>query len=138
MTQLESIEPQIIITKSFDFEASHILPFHDGKCSRLHGHSYRLEVSLIGPVWHTTPPHEPGEGMVMDFQHISDVIKPEIKTRWDHYHLNDSVHPNPTAENLVSVWAAFLRLQFRSMLWKITLYETATSSATWMRDMPHE
>ncbi len=53
------------VTRSFSFEAAHQLPWHPGKCRRLHGHNYRLEVTVQGPV---------GEnGVVMDFDDLSAV-----------------------------------------------------------------
>jgi 6-pyruvoyltetrahydropterin/6-carboxytetrahydropterin synthase len=67
------------LTKTFRFEASHVLPKHPGKCSRLHGHSWVLHVSVSGPINIDT-------GFVMDFADISAVVKPLIK-RLDHRHL---------------------------------------------------
>lgn len=67
------------LTKTFRFEASHILPKHPGKCSRLHGHSWVLHVSVEGPV-------NPETGFVVDYADISAVVKPLIE-RLDHRHL---------------------------------------------------
>ncbi|KKM61500.1 hypothetical protein LCGC14_1531160 [marine sediment metagenome] len=67
------------LTKTYRFEASHILPKHPGKCSRLHGHSWILHVSVEGPI-------NPETGFVMDFADISEVVEPLIK-RLDHKHL---------------------------------------------------
>jgi len=71
-----------IIVKSFEFEASHQLPYHDGKCRNLHGHSYKLDVILQGePV---TDVGSPQEGMVVDFGEVSAVVKPRIIEKLDH------------------------------------------------------
>lgn len=67
------------LSKEFRFEASHILPKHPGKCSRLHGHSWVLTVSVEGPVNSTS-------GFVMDYADISAMVKPLIE-RLDHRHL---------------------------------------------------
>ncbi len=67
------------ITKTYRFEASHILPKHPGKCSRLHGHSWVLHVSVEGPI-------NPETGFVMDFGDISKVVKPLVESL-DHRHL---------------------------------------------------
>lgn len=67
------------ITKTYRFEASHILPRHPGKCSRLHGHSWVLHVSVEGSI-------NPETGFVMDFGDISKVVKPIVE-KLDHRHL---------------------------------------------------
>src|SRR5258708_39836826 len=61
-----------ILTKVFVFEAAHFLPEHEGKCARMHGHSYRLEVSLRGPV-QEAPGSE--QGMVLDFGTLSALCR---------------------------------------------------------------
>src|SRR5271170_4410731 len=73
------------IRKQFSFEASHVLPHHAGKCSRLHGHSYRLDVSVSGPLAVAGP----GTGMVIDFDELSRVVRATIAERLDHRHLNE-------------------------------------------------
>ncbi len=67
------------LTKTYRFEASHILPKHPGKCSRLHGHSWVLHVSVEGLI-------NPETGFVMDFGDISKVVKPLVE-KLDHRHL---------------------------------------------------
>ena len=86
------------IRKSFTFEAAHVLPHHPGKCARLHGHSYRLEVALEGPL----QPTGPAAGMVEDFEALSRVVEETVIEALDHRSLNDLMD-NPTAENIV-VW----------------------------------
>jgi len=79
------------ITRSFRFEAAHQLPWHPGKCQRLHGHGYRLEVTVEGPVG--------DDGMVLDFADLEAVVERVVLSRYDHRYLND-VLDNPTAELL--------------------------------------
>ena len=67
------------LRKTFRFEASHILPKHPGKCSRLHGHSWVLHVSVNGTV-------NPETGFVQDFADISKVVQPIVEAL-DHRHL---------------------------------------------------
>src|SRR5271154_3707984 len=86
------------IRKQFAFEAAHVLPHHQGKCSRLHGHSYRLDVTLAGPLQDDGP----ARGMVVDFDAVSRVVKAGVIEELDHRSLNDLV-PNPTCENVI-VW----------------------------------
>ncbi len=61
-----------IITREFTFEACHHLPGHRGKCRRPHGHSYRLQISLRGPILNT--PGESSDGMVMDFDDLKQIV----------------------------------------------------------------
>jgi 6-pyruvoyltetrahydropterin/6-carboxytetrahydropterin synthase len=83
------------IFKEFSFEAAHRLPFvpEDHKCSRLHGHSFRVEVHVRGEV-------DEESGWIMDFADIKDAFKP-IHQQLDHYYLNEIAGlENPTSENL--------------------------------------
>jgi queuosine biosynthesis protein QueD len=67
------------ICKEFTFEASHVLPHHKGKCSNLHGHSWKLTVYMRGPV-------DTESGMVVDYADIKSSIQP-IVDELDHAHL---------------------------------------------------
>lgn len=88
------------IRKSFTFEAAHVLPFHPGKCARMHGHSYRLEVAIEGPL----QAEGPAAGMVEDFEVVSRRVKAAVIEPLDHTTLNDLIE-NPTAERiLVWIW----------------------------------
>src|SRR6266849_3490794 len=92
-----------LLTKTFHFEAAHQLPGHAGKCARLHGHSYRLEVSLRGPL--KRAPGESDDGMVMDLQDLSALLRQEVLARLDHQFLNDILEERTTAENLAHwIW----------------------------------
>jgi 6-pyruvoyltetrahydropterin/6-carboxytetrahydropterin synthase len=108
----------VLIRKSFTFEAAHVLPNHPGKCSRLHGHSYRLDVTLAGPL----QPDGPAAGMVEDFEVVSRVVKAAVIAELDHRSLNELIE-NPTAENIVRwVWG---RLSAElPLLTELTLWET--------------
>lgn len=116
------------ISKCWTFDASHQLPNHAGKCSRLHGHTYRVQVEVRGPIQGQHGGSD--EGMVMDFAQISRVWKDQLEPLLDHRHLNDSV-PGlelTTAENL----AAWLLDAFRTNgvpATAVTVNETPTSSA---------
>lgn len=72
-----------LITKDLGtFDAAHQLPFHDSKCRNLHGHTYRVEVTLVGMI---NPQHaHPKMGMVIDFSLVKEVWETRIKSRVDH------------------------------------------------------
>ncbi|HEX9969730.1 MAG TPA: 6-carboxytetrahydropterin synthase QueD [Acidimicrobiales bacterium] len=106
------------ITRSFDFEAAHELPWHPGKCRRLHGHNYRFEVTVEGPL--------DERGVVLDFDDLKAVVKAEVVDRYDHRYLND-FFDNPTAELVAQdVWK---RLEAAGLaVVRVRLWETADSS----------
>ena len=88
------------LTKEYRFEAAHRLPCvpEGHKCSRLHGHSYKVEVSVAGPV-------DPATGWLIDFGVIDDAWA-ELFVRFDHHNLNDVPGlENSTCENIaIYLW----------------------------------
>jgi len=141
---------KIRVTKEFGFEMAHALWNYDGACKNIHGHSYRLFVTIIG-----TPESDsmnPKYGMVMDFKDLKSIVKGEIVDVLDHalvVYRNaegeslDAVRKmyekvlvfdfQPTCENLVAFTAEKLRavLPGHTELHSLRLYETATSYAEW-------
>jgi 6-pyruvoyltetrahydropterin/6-carboxytetrahydropterin synthase len=111
------------IRKQFRFEAAHVLPHHPGKCSRLHGHSYRFEVALEGPI----QTDGPAKGMIVDFDEIGAIVKPAIVERLDHASLNDFM-PNPTAEH-IALWIWNELATKLKGLTEIVVWETPTACA---------
>lgn len=112
------------ITKLFTFEAAHQLPNHNGKCARLHGHSYRIEVTVTGNLISTGS----SEGMIIDFADISKIVKKEIVDQWDHQFLNEILKITPTAELLAT--EAFQKLKKANLpVIKVRLWETPGSYA---------
>lgn len=113
------------IFKQFTIEAAHRLPNlpETHKCSRVHGHSFRIEVHVSGVV------KEP-DGWVQDFAGIKEAFRPVFDTL-DHYYLNDiDGLENPTCENLARwIW---LRLKpALPGLSRITVRETCTSGCVY-------
>jgi len=95
-----------------------------GKCSlpNFHGHNYELEVKVVGEP-------DPQTGYVMDMKVLSDLIKNEIHSRFDHKNLNldteEFKNINPTAENIAIVIYELLRNKIESKFdLQIRLYET--------------
>ncbi len=118
-----------LITKIFRFEAAHNLPGHRGKCARLHGHSYRLDVTLRGPI--KDVPEQSDHGMVMDFEDLSQIVRASIIERLDHSMLNEATGIHTTAENLTHwIWDALVAAGLpESLLYRIRMWETDTSFA---------
>jgi 6-pyruvoyltetrahydropterin/6-carboxytetrahydropterin synthase len=116
-----------ILTKQFRFEAAHQLPNHRGKCARLHGHSYMLEVSLRGPV--KAERGESDDGMVVDLDVIKEVVQAAVISRVDHFNLNEIIDGPTTAERIAHwIWDRLEEADpaFAAMLYRIRLWETAT------------
>jgi len=111
------------IGATFTFEASHLLPKHQGKCKNHHGHSYKLEVQFDGEV--VQEENSTIDGMVVDFGDVKDMVKSLIIDNLDHRHLNDIMY-NPTAEHLAR--DIFMKLEFATVgkgpkLVKVKLWE---------------
>lgn len=116
------------IFKVFTFEAAHRLPYApaDHKCSRLHGHSFRVEAHVTGPVGATS-------GWVMDFAEVKASFDPLLELL-DHRYLNDIEGlENPTSELLAKwIWD---RLKPRLPgLSRIVVHETCTSGCDYRGD----
>jgi 6-pyruvoyltetrahydropterin/6-carboxytetrahydropterin synthase len=142
--------PKIRVTKRFHFEMAHTLYEYDGLCRNIHGHSYYLEVTLIGEP--RNEPKHPKDGMVMDFGEMKELVKTQIVNRFDHALMVNSLIPEkqkeilrqtterfivvdfqPTSENMVVYIAEILQQHLPSgvNLFSVRLYETATSFAEW-------
>lgn len=123
------------LEKSFRFEASHRLPSHDGKCQRLHGHSFGLMVVVEGDDGSLTPPgHGPKAGMLMDYGDLSALVKPLLEECLDHHHLNDTTGlTDPTSENLAH-WVYWRLKPVCRLLAEVTVEETCTSRCTYRPD----
>lgn len=107
------------------FEASHQLPNHDGKCRRLHGHSWAMTIKVASDTLHDAGSQA---GMVADYGVIGQPLKALVEAKLDHYHLNDTTGlANPTSEELAR-WA-FEQLRPRvPELVAVVVEETCTSA----------
>jgi 6-pyruvoyltetrahydropterin/6-carboxytetrahydropterin synthase len=109
------------VVKDFRFEAAHFLPnVPEGhKCRRIHGHSFRGEVAVRGPI-------DPRLGWVMDFADLKRAVDPIVKDL-DHYLLNDIAGlENPTSE-ILAVWIWNRVSPIVPNLVRVTIEETCTS-----------
>lgn len=123
-----SHDMQVEIGKVFRFEAAHQLHGHEGACAKLHGHSYKVIIHLIGPIRKASGT---SEGMVCDFGDLTKAWKKHIFSLLDHQNLNYILPVRTTAENL-AVWI-FARLVNKwsnaKLLSGVEVWETATSFA---------
>lgn len=141
----------IRITKEFSFETGHALFGYDGKCRNVHGHSYKLAVTVIGK-----PIDSPGEvklGMVIDFGDLKKIVKEEVVDPFDHATVFNKNTPHielareletrghkviladyqPTSENMVIDFAKRIssKLPENIKLHSLRLRETETAFAEW-------
>jgi 6-pyruvoyltetrahydropterin/6-carboxytetrahydropterin synthase len=115
------------VEKRFKFEASHYLPFHDGKCKHLHGHSWVGVVICRGSSLQETGPKQ---GMLLDFGTISKALDPLVETYLDHHHLNDSLGLlNPTSEEIARWVFDRIKGSLAGYIVGVRIEETCTSAA---------
>ena len=142
---------KIRITKQFNFETGHALYGYDGKCKNVHGHSYKLSVTVIGtPI---TDNNNVKWGMVIDFSDLKKIVKEEVVDVFDHAIVFNKHTPHaslamtmrseghnviladyqPTSENMVIDFAAKIksRLPNTIQLFSLRLQETDSSCAEW-------
>ncbi len=111
------------LSKKFSFEASHQLMHHDGKCARLHGHSWKGEIMIESPGLHGKGPKE---NMVMDFADLKAPLKPIIDQYLDHHHLNKTLSTDMPTSEFVAQWL-FRMLERSLAVVSVTIEETCTS-----------
>jgi len=142
---------KIRITKQFSFETGHALYGYDGKCRNVHGHSYKLFVTVIGtPI---TDKNNVKYGMVIDFSDLKKIVKEEIVEKFDHATVFNRNTPHielakelqkrghhvilvnyqPTSENMVIDFVQKIqaRLPQNISLFSLRLQETDSSFAEW-------
>lgn len=142
---------KIRITKQFTFEMGHALYGHDGKCRNVHGHSYKLSVTVIGePITDTS---HAKLGMVVDFGDLKKIVKEEIVDLFDHATVFNRNTPHaelakvmengghkviltdyqPTSENMVLDFAEKVKSKLPKSiaLYSLKLRETETAYAEW-------
>ena len=117
------------VCKIFRFDAAHYLPNYEGVCSRLHGHSWTLEVEVSSSKLISTGSEA---GMVIDFGELKKAVNREIIDKLDHTLLNGTVE-NPTCENLLEwIWKTlepWVLFESKVRLERLRLYETPDSFA---------
>lgn len=141
----------IRLTKEFTFEAAHFLEDYDGVCSQLHGHSYRLYVTVRGIP--SDDELDPKNGMVIDFGYLKQLVNDAIISEFDHSLIMQRSERStaleqllseefsrivvlpyrPTTENLLSDFAERLLevLPDDVEIFSLRLHETGASYAEW-------
>lgn len=143
---------KVRVTKIFNFETSHALFGYDGKCKNIHGHSYKLFVTVLGePVQEQT---DSKNGMLIDFGELKKIVKELIVDPFDHAIILNQNSPHaalgeklkqenhdvimldyqPTCENMLIHFAGILKkaLPDEVELVKLKLFETENSYGEWL------
>lgn len=111
----------MLLTKVFTFDAAHFLPNYHGKCENLHGHTYKMEVTIEGE-----PNKE--DGMIYDFAQLKELVNKKVVDKLDHSLLNDTIK-NPSAE-FIAMWI-WDQLKNDLNLKQIKVYESPNSYITY-------
>lgn len=148
---------KIRVTKEFYFETAHALYGYDGKCKNIHGHSYKLAVTVLGvPLQDNT---NPKNGMVLDFGELKRIVKTEVVDFFDHATIFNEGTPHkklaedlakidqrvilvpyqPTSEMMILDIASKISMKLPAAvkLHSLRLYETNTSYAEWYASDQH-
>ncbi|WP_319500003.1 6-carboxytetrahydropterin synthase [uncultured Draconibacterium sp.] len=144
---------KIRVTKKFHFEMGHVLHNYDGLCRNIHGHTYNMEVTLLGEI--REEKGHPKDGMVVDFGKLKKLVKDKIVNVYDHSLVVSQIYADknqehllkaterlivhdfqPTSENMCVYVAGVLQQELPEdvSLYSIRLYETATSYAEWFAE----
>ena len=140
----------IRLTKEFGFEAAHALWGYDGKCKNIHGHSYKLSVTIIGQI--KEQKGNPKDGMLIDFGDLKKIVYENIINKYDHAVVVSKNAPTeqissipemfdstiisnyqPTCENMLIDFAELIssKLPSNVKLHSLKLHETANSYGEW-------
>ena len=130
---------------------AHALPGYDGLCRHIHGHSFNLEVCVLGEP--LQQPGHPKNGMVMDFKLLKSIVKEEFLDKIDHAFIINTQHAaseiyktytgkifemrsEPSAENMVELFAELItsKLPAYCKIYRIKLFETESSYVEWFND----
>ncbi len=144
----------IRVTKEFTFDMAHALFNYDGPCKNIHGHTYRLQVTVSG--YANQDPQNAKCGMLIDFGQLKKIVADHVIDKYDHalvlneavpaslrascYAISEKVHFvsfQPTCENmLISIKFTLLPIleSIGFTLQTVRLCETPTSWAEWRRE----
>jgi 6-pyruvoyltetrahydropterin/6-carboxytetrahydropterin synthase len=117
------------VSVEYSFAAGHALRGYKGKCENVHGHNYKVRVTVEGEKLNSI-------GLLMDFSELRAALK-ELAERFDHHFLNE-VEPfketNPSAENLACYLGTELQRKIKGQglnVHTVTVWETDTTSASY-------
>ena len=118
----------MLLKRVFTFDAAHNLTCYHGKCEALHGHTYKLVITVKGQ------PDQ--EGMIIDFLEIKSLVSEKVIHKLDHSYINKIIS-QPTAENIAKwIWGEIASDMQRPncSLWEVEVWETPRNGAVLSRE----
>ena len=116
------------LSREFVFDAAHRITDYQGKCEKLHGHTYHLKVTIKGDI--------KTDGMVIDFAIMKKIVDETVVNKLDHSYLND-LFKNPTTEN-VAYWIYSKLLKefkkYHCTLYAVSLTEGSNNTVTFVEE----
>lgn len=117
-----------IVVKEFSWDCAHVLENHEGLCKNVHGHTYKMQVGVVGHRDYNI--HASEEGMIIDFKHLKERITHLVVDKFDHAFVIDITTENEFTRELEKVLRAFnkkvLELPFRT---------TAENMVEWIEEV---
>ena len=110
---------QIFVWKEVTFDAAHHLEGYKGPCSRVHGHTYKVQLGVLAPIHKDT-------GIAIDMVEIAQFLNEHVVSVYDHQDLNEVMEKQPTAEMLAMEITEKALKHFKEPI-RIRIYETPTS-----------
>ncbi len=108
------------VTKQFNFESAHALWNYDGKCKNLHGHTYKLFVTVIGkPIEDVSSPKL---GMVIDFGDLKKIVKTHIVNVFDHAVILNNKAPYKSFKNVPEMFERFISTDYQPTCENMTIH----------------
>ena len=112
----------MLVSREFEFDAAHKLINYKGKCENLHGHRWKVQVTLQAPMRE--------DGIAFDFAELEKIVKEKVIKKLDHTYLNDLL-PQPSTENIALwIWKRLRELP----LYEVKVWESPTSWVTYRGD----
>lgn len=109
----------MLISKEFDFDAAHRIVGYQGKCENLHGHRWKIRITLKAPVGES--------GIAFDFVKLKQIVQKKIISKLDHSYLNKIIR-QPSSENIaIWIWNKLKGLPLE----EIIVWESETSFVTY-------
>jgi len=114
-------QPHVWVWKRCSFDAAHQLPLYQGACSRIHGHTYFVELGVLCSI-------DPATGMGLDLKELGEFLKSNVEALFDHQFINDRIPgQHSTAEGIARYILDVADRYFNKSIVKVRVYETPDS-----------
>jgi len=109
----------MLVTKEFEFDAAHNLVNYEGRCENLHGHRWKVQVTVKAPVG--------DDGIAFDFVKLKEIVEEKVIKKLDHVYLNELLS-QPSTENIALwIWQRLKDLP----LYEVKVWESPTNFVTY-------